>query len=201
MPRRNRRDDDEDDYDDEPRPRRRRKAKPSRTGLIVGLSLGGVFLLAVVITVVVVAVRRPGAGNLGGGGGLFAGSGPRPAGKKALANGQEVDDPAVVDRAWSKLRGRWKEVGGNATSNEYEFLSDYRYRMDFTAQGERMDYFHPVVTITDDSQTAGGKGGEHYTLFSREEPQPGVVATTTMPVTLNPDGTLTLNQKRYRRAN
>jgi hypothetical protein len=184
------------DEDDDGRPLRHRKKK-SNTALIVGLSVGGgVLVLGTILTIIVFASNLgprsddPLAGALG----LVR----KPEGKRTSGHLQSVDDPAVVDRIWPRLVGKWEEINGEPGSTVYEFLPDYRYREEWTSGGKHRVQINPVTTIRDDASTTNARTDECYSIFYREgTPEHGRIGG--IVVNVYPEGTLDINRHRYRR--
>jgi hypothetical protein len=178
---------------DDDRPRRRHKA--SNTGLLVGLGVGGVVLLLVVVVVVILAVGR-GAGP--GDGARALGLPVKPDGRKVVGPFEEADDPTVVDRAWPKLVGTWREITTEPEPVVIEFLPDYRYRVTSMSAGQRDTETNPVVEIRDDAGTTNAKTRECYNLSYHERTRE-TVRTGNDIFNVYPDGTIEVGNRRYRR--
>ena len=166
------RDNDNDNDEDEPRVRRRadnassrprQKRKRSGNGIgttaIVALALGG-FLIFVTIGIVIYAVNRTrDETKNGGSGGDSSGSNTsgssskskRPKGSRMAENGQGLDDPNVVDAAWSKLLGKWEILPNPDLKATCEFNKDYSITHSMTPKNGQEERSRKVVAAILDS--------------------------------------------------
>lgn len=102
----------------------------------------------------------------------------------------------MVDKAWTKLLGKWVRVDERLPGT-VEFLPSYTYIRESGPPDEHR-HVNPVTKIRDDSRTTRAKSDECYTLFYQEgDKHRGRMGGEIL--NFMPDGTIDMNKVRFRR--